>query len=273
MQAIRAVLATATLVIGIVTMTVAQTDRASAPRFDTASVKPNTSATGSTVAIQGSGVRLIGVTARQLLVRAYSVESFDIIGGAGWIASDRFDVIAKTPAEAKLPQVNAMLRGLLVDRFHLVARSEKRERRVYFLVTARDDGKLGPSIKASTDEECGRPPTLGPAHGSSGRCRLLIAAGAIEASGQPLQALATTLASIVGRPVVDMTFTPGRYDFKLTFTPEPGRGGLAAADTAPTAPDASIFTAVQEQLGLKLEPHSGPADVLVIDHIERPDPD
>jgi hypothetical protein len=112
MQPIRAVLATATLVIGILTMTFAQTDRASALRFDTASVKPNTSATGSTIAIQGSGVRLIGVTARQLLVRAYGVESFDISGGPDWLASDRFDVIAKTPAEAKLPSRAAAIATL-----------------------------------------------------------------------------------------------------------------------------------------------------------------
>lgn len=241
------------------------------PQFETASVKANKSATGSTVAIQGSSVRLIGVTARQIVIRAYGVESYDIVAAPEWLAADRFDVVARTPGTpATMPQVNAMLRALLADRFHLAAHVDRREREVYFLVTVRDDGTLGPSIKESRDDDCGGGPTLGAQQRSAaGRCRLLVAAGAIEATGQPVQALASTLGSIVGRPVIDMSGVSGRYDFKLTFAPERGSAG----PDAPAADAPSIFTAVREQLGLKLDVHRGPADVLVIERIDRPDPD
>jgi uncharacterized protein (TIGR03435 family) len=245
----------------------AQSDDATLPRFEAASVKPNRAATGSTVAIQGTSVRLIGVMARQLLVRAYGVEAFDIAGAPDWIGSDRFDVVATTTTPAAMPEVNRMVRALLVDRFHLAVHVEKRDRESYDLVVARRDGKPGPALKPSTDAACGSGPTLGPQRSAGGRCRLLVTAGGIQATGQPLDALAATLASIIGRPVIDASDLPGLYDFELTFRPE--RGGTASpGDDAP-----SIFTALQEQLGLKLDVRRSAGDVLVIDHIERPEAD
>jgi uncharacterized protein (TIGR03435 family) len=237
------------------------------PAFEAASVKPNPSATGVNIGIQNGRMRFTGVTVRQLLVRAYGVQPFEIIGGPGWLSSDRFDLVAKAPERATLAEINLMIRALLVDRFGLSARVEQRESPVFMLVVNRDDGKLGPAIAPAAGADCQSP--------GDERCRMLVGFGVLEGTGQPMRLLASTLTNIVGRPVVDMTFLEGRYDFKVTFTPDNGRGaGREPEPPSQPVPDApSIFTALQEQLGLKLDRERGPVDVVVIDSIRRPSPD
>jgi bla regulator protein blaR1 len=270
---------TACMLLGCVVIVSGQATNPAPPTFEAASVKPNRSATSMSIGIQGGRVRFIGITARQLLVRAYGVQPFEIVGGPDWLATDRFDVIAKAPENATVAEINLMLRALLAERFKLVARVEKRESPVFFLVIGRDDGRLGPAIKPAADTDCGGPPTTGDARSNqspaSDRCRMLIGVGVLEATAQPLRTLAAALTNIVGRSVVDTTDLAGRYDFKLTFTPETRLGALGGPEAQPqSVPDApSIFTALQEQLGLKLERQRGPVDVVVIDGIQQPSAD
>ena len=240
-------------------------------RFEVASVRPNNTATGMTVGISGDSMRLTGVTARNLIVRAYGVEPFEIIGGPDWLSARRFDVVAKAPAPASVAQMNLMLRPLLAERFKLVARVEQRELPVFFLVTAREDGRLGPGLKPAPNADCGRREAT--AARSPEQCRLLIGSGVLEGAGQPLHSLTTALEKIVGRPVVDMTNLTGTYDFTLTYAPDAAPLTVATDPASRTSDAPSVYTALEEQLGLRLDRQRGPVDVVVIDSVEMPTPD
>jgi uncharacterized protein (TIGR03435 family) len=268
---------------------------AQAPAFEVASVKRNNSGDGSTTRrMQPGGTTFINVTLRQLIIGAYGVQSFQVFDGPSWITSDRFDITAKAEGAPSPEQMNLMLRSLLADRFKLVVRHEQRELPIYTLVKAREDGQLGPSLKPAA-VDCGPsgrgrggPPPAPPAPpGARGvasaplaGCRAMIAPGRIEIGGQPMSQLATLLANQVGRPIVDKTGLSGGYDLQLSFLPDGGRGGpLGAAPPGapplpPIDPDApSLFTALQEQLGLKLESGRGPVDAIVIVSVEPPTED
>jgi uncharacterized protein (TIGR03435 family) len=245
---------------------------------------------------------MINVPVRNLIVRAYNVQPYQIVGGPDWIGTDRFDIVAKAESADTTPeQLNAMMRSLLVDRFKLVARRERRELPVYYLVKAREDGRLGPELKPAAVDCAAGPagggpqlgPGPGPAPGRDGRaagadvpapgpgagggCRMMFAPGRLQMGGQPLSAAASALANQVGRPIVDKTGLAGNYDLTLSWMPEAGRGAPAgplppgAPELPPIDPDApSLFTAVQEQLGLRLESARGPVEVIVIESIQPP---
>jgi uncharacterized protein (TIGR03435 family) len=187
--------------------------------------------------------------------------------------------------------MNLMLRSLLADRFKLVAHTEQRELPIYTLVKAREDGKLGSALKPAA-VDCGPggrgrggpppPPPGGPgaAPPLGAGCRAMMAPGRLTAGGQPIEQLARMLAPQLGRPVYDKTGLNGAYDFELVFMPEGGRGmpigppPPGAPPLPPIDPDApSLFTAIQEQLGLKLEAGRGPVDVIVIDSVQPPTED
>jgi uncharacterized protein (TIGR03435 family) len=264
------------------------------PSFEVASVRRNTSGTGMmTVGIAPGGrLNMTNVPVRNLIVRAYGVQPYQIVGGPDWIGADRFDIVAKAAsADATPEQINAMIRSLLADRFKLVARRDTRELPLYYLVRAREDGRLGPELKPA-EVDCGAAgrgrggpqpgpggPVPGPRAGGpgGGGCRLMIAPGRLQMGGQPIAAAASTLANQVGRPIVDKTGLEGNYDLTLSWMPEAGRGAPAgplppgAPELPPIDPDApSLFTAVQEQLGLKLESARGPVEVIVIESIQPP---
>lgn len=269
---------------------------AQTPSFEVASVRRNTSNDGGIRLQMQPGGRLTFTNApvRLLITRAYDVQPFQVIGGPDWLTTDRYDVTAKAPEGDVTPaQLNEMLQSLLADRFKLVLRRETRELPVYFLVRAREDGRLGDAMKpaavdcsaargrpggpppAADAPRAGGPGPAGPAV-AVGNCRVMIAPGRFTVAGQRLSAFATGIANQLGRPVIDKTGLTGAYDFELTFMPE-GRGAPigplppGAPDIPAPDPDApSIFTAVQEQLGLKLEAGRGPVEVLVIDSVERP---
>jgi len=265
------------------------------PTFEVASIKRNTSGTGNMTMQMAPGGRLnfVNMPARALIIRAYQLQQFQLIGGPAWLANDRFDIIAKAEGDATPPQTNLMLRALLADRFKLVVHTETRELPVYHLVKARPDGNLGPALKpAAVDCGAGRGrggppagapggpgPVPGPAAGAAG-CMMMIGPGRITVGGQPLSALVNSLATQVGRPVYDKTGLTGSFDVALSFMAEAGRGGPAgppppgAPPLPPPDPDApSLFTALQEQLGLKLEAERGPVEVIVIDSVEQPTED
>jgi uncharacterized protein (TIGR03435 family) len=185
------------------------------------------------------------------------------------------DIAARTEPTATRDDIAAMLRRLLNDRFELVVRRDTRELPAYALVLARGDRRLGPRLQPSTtDCTAADVPGAPTPQAASGQllCGTRISPSSLNAGGMTMTRLAATLTGIVGRQVNDETRLGGAYDLQLAFTPEqPVPGAPAAGPADSDAP--SIFTAIQEQLGLRLEPTRGPVDVLVIESVQRPAPD
>ena len=242
------------------------------PRFEVASIKPNNSGSDNSARNLGANGRLVfeNFPLRQLIIAAYDIQAFQLIGGPAWINNERFDVEARAAATTPLPQMYLMMRSLLADRFKLLVRREERELPVYVLVKARSDGGLGPRMKASA-VDCGPigrgrgAPAPGTPPGPPAGCRALITPSGVNFEGQTTAHLATVLGMAVRQTVIDKTGLVGGFDLQLSFSP----------DTAPAADPnlPSLFTALQEQLGLKLESTRAPMEVVVIDSVERPTPD
>jgi len=221
------------------------------PSFEVASVKPGDPNNRQFGYRQPPGGRYIAtnVSLKNLISSAYGVPGPRMSGGPSWLASDRFTIEAKAaeplpPWPESNAQLSLMLQSLLEDRFKLAVHWETKEAAVYDLVVARG----GPRVKQADAAE------------SSG---FGMEQGRIRSMALPLGYLASNLADLLGRPVVDKTGLAGKYSYTLAYTP----------DDAPPA-DAngpSIFTALQEQLGLKLESTKGPVEFLVIDRAEKPD--
>lgn len=254
------------------------------PAFEVASVKRNTS--GTPVGLNrtdGSRVLLVNIPLRQIILIAYRIQPFELVGGDAWVDTERFDVTATMPAGVPPAQMGAMLQTLLAERFMLRVRRETRELPVYHLVKARSDGRVGAGLRpaAADCDENGRDraptpaaaPVL-PAGFSSGvvtGCRLMRTPGWIMAAGQPVSGLATALTQQTGTRVVDRTGIAGNFDFSVSYLPdralsEPLPREFPGIDA--NAP--ALFTALQEQLALKLESQRGSAEVLVIERIDRP---
>lgn len=229
-----------------------------------ASVKPNNAADARTVSEYFPGGRFtaVAVTAGQLLRIAYRVQAYQVVGGPSWIWTRRFDIEAKADTNPAPPQ-QTLLRALLKDRFNLAVHNDRREMPVFALVLARKDGRLGPQLVQSTfDCAAYRAAPHGlPEPGRTPNCATRAGAGALSGKAISLTQLATTLGALVSRFTVDRTGLAGVYDVELTWTSD-----VAAMDAS--AP--SLFTALQEQLGLKLVAERGPVDVLVVDRLEEP---
>jgi uncharacterized protein (TIGR03435 family) len=270
------------------------TDPAANPVFEVASVKQNKSGEGFFRIGMAPGGRFTAnnVPLRQLILMAYQVQPFQIDGGPGWMTSDRFDIVAKSSGDLPLPPpapgvvgpIQLMMRALLADRFKLTLHNEKKEMPIYALVVAKTDGKLGPQLKPSTTDcaaiigaagRRGGPPPP-PSFNEPVQCGMRVLPGTLSAGGFPLSQFAQFLSTTVQRVVVDRTGLTGNFDLNMTWTPDqlpqgrgdppPGAPPLPAID--PNGP--SIFTAVQEQLGLKLESTRAPVDMLVVDRAEHP---
>ena len=247
--------------------------------FEAATVKPSNSDESRV----SGGFRLggrytvINYTLRSLIAAAYVRPQvnpdFLIAGGSRWIDSDRFDVDAKAadefPAGEDGPAAprRRMLQALLEDRFKLKVHHETRQGPVYALLFARNDRAPGPNLRRSSID-CAAPPP-----GTRG-CTARVGPGRIAAAGTTVAQFTSLLPRFVDRVVVDSTGLMGRYDLELKWTPAPGEwtappppaGGESAPVDGP-----SLFTAMQEQLGLKLQSQTGPIDMLVIDSVEKPD--
>jgi uncharacterized protein (TIGR03435 family) len=243
--------------------------------FEAASIKLNRSAEAvglGRIILNGSLFRASGTTTRALISMAFWQErrllNSQIVGGPPWIDGDRFDVIARGDRELRgFVDAAPLLRQLLADRFQMKAHMEKREQTVYALTHRPDGRSFGPGLKAST-VDCGDPALRGtlptsPAQGAAW-CGGQFGDGSIEAGGYTLAALALNLSGMTQQVVIDETGLPGRFDISLKWSPDSSAGG---------ADGPSLYTAVEEQLGLKLEPRKAGVDVVVIDQIERPAPD
>lgn len=260
------------------------------PSFEVASIKPSKSdERGTYLRRQPGGLyRATNVPLRALIASAY-LNQFPpkgerIVGGPGWIDTEHFDIEAKAKGNPSAEQVNLMAQSLLEDRFKLVVYHESRQLPIYALVLSKA-GKTGPQLVEHSDNaKCADPaagPPPPPAAGEAvpafcGGFFMMRGGGALQESGNKItmDMLAQFLGQSVDRTVVDRTGLSGVFDFTLEFAPELGPGsqsGATASASDPSVPP-SIFTALQEQLGLKLESQKGPVDVLVIDHVEQPTP-
>lgn len=263
------------------------------PRFEVASVRENTADDGKVmIGIQPGGrFTAVNVALWDLIRQAFAVQRTQIVGAPDWTERARYDIVAK--AEADIPRttpgtpvgpLNFMMQDLLEDRFKLRAHRETREMPIYALVVARADGKFGAGLQPST-VDCaamrgrggreGMPPAP-PPPGQRPMCGMRMGPHEVLASGVPLVQLTQVLSQLTQRIVVDRTGLTGNFDIDLTFTPDrlpqgPPPPGVPLPSIDPNGP--SLFTALQEQLGLKLDSDRATVDVLVIDHVERPTPD
>jgi uncharacterized protein (TIGR03435 family) len=265
--------------------------------FDVASVKRTSpDAAGASIVGGGRGqYRAINVPVRVTITNAWNMRDHQVLGAPAWVASDRFDIVAKEPEGTFTDeQRRLMLQALLVDRFKLQARVETRELPIYNLVLLRADGRLGAELKP-TPVDCAAlrkaraggaapadPPKPMPNIEDRVPCSQRGFFGpqgvTLNASGRTLEQIATTLGTYADRPVVDRTGLTGEYDMLLKFRPEAGgpMGGLApplSTTGDPLSDLATLGVAVREQLGLRLEPGRGPVQVLVIDSISLPTED
>lgn len=274
--------------------------------FEVASIKPNNSGGKSTtISVRPGLYTATNVSLEAVIINAYHLQDFQLSGGPAWVRSDRFDIVAKVAADvppvSAAPQDNrstdldAMLKSLLKDRFKLVMHTERRNGPVYALAAARSDKRLGPQIHPTVGECLALPdqmtlkqkenkekskqtPGNRPAPGSPGQrssCVIKVEPGRMSARGTTLAALASSLSGVVPRTVVDRTGIDGLFDVELTWTPDQLPHGDTSVKSKPSKIDPngpSLFTALREQLGLKLESTRGTVDVLVVDSAERPTP-
>jgi uncharacterized protein (TIGR03435 family) len=245
------------------------------PQFEVASVRRNVSGEqDGSIGAQANGRFVVrNVPLRFIIQVVHEMPAFRITGGPGWIDAEHYDIQAKAAEAVPEPQLHAMMRALLADRFKLSMHAETRSVAGFALVRARPTGALGPQLRAHA-EPCPPDPEPAQAPGPvdaaplcgkmSGSDRL------IRMTARPLADLATILARRVGRPVVDRTGLPGLFDVDVRWTAD-ARSSAPLAQT-PAAPDdsVSVFTALQEQLGLRLQSERVDTEFLVIDRVERP---
>jgi uncharacterized protein (TIGR03435 family) len=253
------------------------------PEFAVTSVKLNRTGCCTTwgAGNRGGGGGGKNVTLKELMGFAYRLQQFQISGGPRWISSDRFDIEGKAEGpNLDFDQVRLMLQSLFEDRFKLKVHRETKPAAVYALVV----GKDGPKIKLARDQspedvDGPSPPGAGPNHGA-----IRIGVGNLVGNAVRLSWFATMLSQRMDRLVIDKTNLSGRFDIRLQWVPAPGenpfdQGGnrlpasiidMSGTTVALDPSGPSIFSAIQEQLGLKLESTKAPVDVLVIDHVEKP---
>ena len=220
------------------------------PVFDAASIKPSNpdSVGGSTFSFtSGGGFAATNATLKGLIESAYDVRDFQISGGPGWLDSDRYDLTAKSSpgASGTTNETRQRLQSLLSERFQLRVHRETKDLPEYALVV----GKGGAKLREGE-------PANGPA-GIQREC------GRMTGTGASIANLTVYLSRQLDRPAVDKTDLAGRYDFQFSWTPDSGPCAGASSD----AP--SLFTALQEELGLKLESTKGPVEVIVVDGAEK----
>jgi uncharacterized protein (TIGR03435 family) len=248
------------------------------PQFEVVSIKRHV---GTDLSARGSrtlpdGTTMITNMPISVLFwsRVTSVPARDIIGVPDWARVERYDIAAKGPAGASRDQQRAMWRAMLADRMKLVAHEEQRERDAFALVLRRADGRLGPQLMPST-LDCDSAPTISSAPGRpltlqdfQKRCGIGGAGPTVASGSATMDQLARFLSGQADGEVEDRTGLTGRYAFTLTFSRQ--RLTIPQNDSTPADDTADLFTAVQEQLGLKLQHEKKMTTVFVIDHIERP---
>jgi bla regulator protein BlaR1 len=257
------------LAVALIPLAAAPQPPSTALEFEVASIKradPD-SKNNSLYTDRGTGLHVENFTLRDIITFAFNVRDFQLAGAPAWIETERYDIVAKTARAAGsgvMPdpktmtdqesdladhQLRERIRSLLTSRFGLVVHQEVREHAIFDLTIAKTGLKLKPVI--TPGEQLGF-------RGGRGRSRGF-------AVTMPM--LATELSRITGRPVVDTTGLTGKYDYALEWSPD---AGTADADSVAGNSGPTLFTALQEQLGLKLESSKGPVETYVIDKVDRP---
>lgn len=270
----------------------AQSGGGKAPAYEVASIKSNKSGDNKTrMGYSPDGFNATESNLQMLIMEAYGVNPHEISGAPDWLKSERFDIEAKIDSSTanELRKLNGderraerqrMLQALLADRFKLMAHRETKELPVYVLVVAKGGPKFHEAKPGDTYPNGMRLPD---GHGGAGL--MFMGRGELTAQGLPLAPLVRELSLQLGRTVIDKTGLTGNYDFSLKWTSDvtvgafgealapretegspPGTGGTSE----PESSGPSIFTAIQDQLGLKLQSEKGPVEILVIDHVEKP---
>jgi bla regulator protein BlaR1 len=246
------------------------------PTFEVATVKPSipggmmvmTKFTPDGIWIRNAPLILIIRQATGLL----NANDDQVSGAPSWVKTEKYDIDAKV-SESDVPKLdklshmerNEMMRSVLVDRFHFAAHREIRELPVYELVVAKGGPKLKEAVPGDT-----YPNGLKDDQGQSSPGTMRVGRGTVDSQAIPITTFLEILSSLAGRTVVDKTGLTRKYDIELRWSPEDSHPNSDAGGGATEGPDVDFFTAIQEQLGLKLIPAKGPVDTLVVDHIEKP---
>jgi len=261
------------------------------PTFEVATIKPVAEGDRVMMMFTQDGVSVKSVPMQMILREAFRTEDDHVFGAPSWVKSTRYDIEAKVAAEdvpklkgLKGEQRMEMLLPLLVERFNLKYHHETRELTTYSLVVAKGGVKMKESALADAAPKDAGPKDApkeisadAPKAPPKGSMLRMTGPGRIESEGTPTQFLAHVLSQQLGKTVVDKTGLTGKYDYTLQWTPDdatPMAGGAAGGpgrdENAAPAGGPSLFTAVEEQLGLKIESTKGQVDVIVIDRLDLP---
>ena len=230
--------------------------------FEVATIKPSIpDRPGKLFTVRGRQVLTVNTTVNDLITFAYELHARQITGGPAWMDTEKYDVTGQPQAQGipNLFQLRAMVRQLLTDRFKLAFHRDMKELAVYAIVV----GNRGPTLTKNDTNPNGLPNLI------------FKGLGVLPAMNATMADLAGVMQSaVLDRPVVDKTGLPGRYDFTLTWTPDESQFSGLGVRVPPPSGDANappgLFTAFQEQLGLKLDSTKAPVDVLVVDRVEKP---
>lgn len=253
------------------------------PAFEVASIKPSAPDARGVFSriLPGGRLDVNNMTLKDLVVTAYRIQPFQVSGGPPWLEKDHWDISAKAEGNPSQDERALMIQSLLADRFGLKFRRDTKEMPVYELVAMKTSGKAVPGLTEAKEGGCVTPnPAAGPppmTPGSKMPCGMMrMGPSQLNATAQTLSQFIQILSRRLGRTVIDKTGLTGKFDITLEWTPDQTESQslqLPPDSPRPGVSDAagpSIFTAIQEQLGLKLESKKGPVEIFVIEHAEKP---
>lgn len=242
-------------------------------QFEVVSIKRHVTveASGGTRTLPDGTFIMTNQTIESIIRGAAPVPVREVIGAPDWVKYERYDVTAKPPAGATPEQRREMMRRMFIDRMKFVGHVEERERETFALVLARSDGRLGPNLKPSTLDCSPRPaappgPLPAPPTDVRNSCGMMMSQTSIVSGGITMDRVAGALSGLAGGLVNDRTGMKGPYALELNYSPD----GLAAGGDRSASDLPPFVTALQDQLGLKLQREKTMVPVLVIDSIERP---
>jgi uncharacterized protein (TIGR03435 family) len=237
----------------VIILALSATLHAQAPSFDAVSIKTNTSGSfsGGVGPTPGGGIKAENATLEGMMLWAWEINGLELIGGPGWLDETRFDIVATASGSPDFQRTLAMTRAMIEERFQLKLQKQMRRLPVYALTLARSDGRLGPSLRQN-NVDC-----------ATSYCGSKISGGLVDSIGVSMADFAKTHAARAGRIIVDRTGLSGGFDVTLRYNPDPG-----GPRSTPDFP--AFFTAVEEQLGLKLTPQNADVEVFVIVDVQKP---
>ena len=243
------------------------------PPYVASPIRKNAEGRQGGTALRPGAFVMTGGTIRSIFQLAYPSEGIDPIGAPDWLSTERFDLTVRFEQERlPLEQQQAVFREIFATQLKMKVHYERRDTPTYTMVVARSDGRLGPGVR-KLDTDCDalrdaarrgdKVPELPVAANGVPACQNKVGNGTVRSGGMRFSQLAATVRNPAGRLIVDETGLTGFYEFVFEWAPGPG-------DPASPDPRPTIFTAFEEQLGLRLRPSTTPVQVVVIDHVERP---